>query len=41
VTEVCFESGFQNIPNFLKQFKKQTGKTPLKYQKEYVRGNTM
>ncbi|WP_169818764.1 AraC family transcriptional regulator [Niabella ginsenosidivorans] len=32
VTEVCYESGFQNLSNFNEQFKKITGLTPKKYQ---------
>jgi AraC-like DNA-binding protein len=35
VAQVCFESGFNNFANFNKYFKTLTGKSPLKYQKEY------
>lgn len=31
VTEVSMECGFNNIGNFLREFKKTTGSTPLKY----------
>jgi AraC-like DNA-binding protein len=32
VTQVCYESGFQNLSNFNQQFKRQIGLTPKKYQ---------
>lgn len=35
VAQVCFDSGFNNFANFNKYFKSHTGKSPLKYQKEY------
>lgn len=31
VTDVCLECGFNNVGNFLKEFRKQTGETPLQY----------
>lgn len=31
IAEICFESGFNNLSNFNKQFKKITGKSPLDY----------
>jgi len=31
IAEVCYESGFNNISNFNKQFKKITQKTPMEY----------
>ena len=31
IAEVCYESGFNNLSNFNKQFKKITGKTPMEY----------
>lgn len=34
ITEVCFESGFNNFSHFNKQFKKFTGKTPSTYRNE-------
>ncbi len=33
VTEVCLECGFNNIGNFLQEFRKHTGTTPLQYRK--------
>ena len=33
VTEVCLECGFHNLGNFLKEFRKYTETTPLKYRK--------
>lgn len=37
ITQVCYESGFNNITNFYKSFKRITAKTPLEYQKLYVK----
>lgn len=31
ITEVCFDSGFNNLSHFNKQFKKSTGATPTEY----------
>jgi len=36
ITQVCHESGFNNITNFYKTFKKVTGKTPQEEQKCYL-----
>ena len=33
VTEVCLECGFNNLGNFLREFRKYTGTTPLQYRK--------
>ena len=33
VTEVCLECGFNNMGNFLQEFRKYTGTTPLQYRK--------
>lgn len=35
VMEVCMECGYNNLGNFLREFKKQTGMTPLKYRKKH------
>ncbi|MEO3403534.1 AraC family transcriptional regulator [Mucilaginibacter sp. CAU 1740] len=37
VLQVCFESGFNNISYFNRRFKKQTGVSPLFYQKNNTR----
>lgn len=34
ITEVCFESGFNNFSHFNKQFRKYTGKSPSEYRNE-------
>ncbi|MBB6328405.1 AraC-like DNA-binding protein [Algoriphagus iocasae] len=36
ISEVCYESGFNTLSNFNKQFKDRIGKTPLSYRKEYL-----
>lgn len=33
VTDVCMECGFNNLGNFIREFRKQTGVTPLQYRK--------
>lgn len=33
VTEVCLECGYNNLGNFLQEFRKHTGTTPLQYRK--------
>lgn len=38
VTEVCLECGYNNLGNFLREFRKQTGTTPLQYRKQARRG---
>ena len=35
VTEVCLECGFNNLGNFLQEFRKRTGTTPLQYRKNF------
>jgi AraC-like DNA-binding protein len=35
VTQVCYESGFENISNFNRQFKNITKVTPLKYKQQF------
>ena len=34
VTDICLECGFSNFGNFLREFRKQTGLTPLKYRQK-------
>lgn len=36
ISEVCYESGFNTLSNFNKQFKDRMGTTPLNYRKEYL-----
>ena len=33
VTEICLECGYNNLGNFLKEFRKYTSTTPLQYRK--------
>ena len=37
ITQVCFECGFNNISNFNRMFKRQTGYTPGEYQLQFIR----
>jgi AraC-like DNA-binding protein len=39
VTQICFECGFNNISNFNRMFKRQTGYTPGAYQRQFIRAN--
>lgn len=34
VTDVCLECGYNNLGNFLREFRKYTGTTPLQYRKQ-------
>ncbi|GLR18542.1 AraC family transcriptional regulator [Portibacter lacus] len=36
ISQACYDSGFQTLSNFNRQFKKITNRTPLEYRKEYV-----
>jgi AraC-like DNA-binding protein len=36
ISQIGYECGFPTLSNFNKQFKEITGKTPLKYRKEYL-----
>jgi AraC-like DNA-binding protein len=36
ISEICYACGFATLSNFNKQFKEITGKTPLRYKKEYL-----
>lgn len=35
VMDICLDCGFNNLGNFLREFKKDTGFTPLQYRKHY------
>jgi AraC-like DNA-binding protein len=35
ITDICFESGFNNFSHFNKLFKEYTGKSPSEYRKEF------
>ena len=37
IKQICFECGFNNLVGFHKYFKQITGKSPLSYQREYIR----
>ncbi len=34
ITDICLECGYNNLGNFLREFRKQTGTTPLQYRKQ-------
>ncbi|MFI5163513.1 MAG: helix-turn-helix domain-containing protein, partial [Sphingobacteriales bacterium] len=36
VKQICFESGFHNFASFHKYFRLATGKSPLRYQKQFL-----
>ncbi|MBP3935982.1 MAG: helix-turn-helix domain-containing protein [Clostridia bacterium] len=36
VSEICMESGFEDVPNFLRRFKMRFGMTPTQFRKELV-----
>lgn len=36
VTDVCLECGFNNLGNFLREFRKYTATTPLQYRKQWM-----
>lgn len=37
ISQVCFECGFNNLSNFNRMFKRQTGQTPGEYQQQFIR----
>ena len=37
ISQICFECGFNNISNFNRMFKRQTGFTPGEYQQQFVK----
>lgn len=40
ISQICYESGYNNISNFNRQFKKNTGLTPREYVQKYERSMT-
>ncbi len=36
ISDICFRSGFNNLSNFNRQFKKRTRQSPLQYRKAYL-----
>ena len=41
VSEICFESGFNNLPNFNRIFKKRKGVTPKEFRENYTKMRIM
>lgn len=39
VMEICLDCGFHNLGNFLKEFRKKTGMTPLQYRKSFLQAH--
>ncbi len=39
VMEICLECGYNNLGNFLREFKKQRAMTPLQYRKQFFAGD--
>ena len=37
VSQICFECGFNNLSNFNRMFKRQTGYTPGEYQQQFIK----
>ncbi|MDQ4139701.1 MAG: AraC family transcriptional regulator, partial [Bacteroidota bacterium] len=37
IAQICYESGYNTLSNFNKQFKEMTHKTPYEYKKEYLK----
>lgn len=40
VSQVCYETGFNNLSNFNRTFKEITGLTPSQYRENYLKGKT-
>jgi AraC-like DNA-binding protein len=41
VSQICYETGFNNLSNFNRTFKSITGLTPTQYQEQFLRGEPM
>ena len=39
ISDICYDSGFQNLSNFNRQFKRVTGMSPRQYQKQHLFGS--
>ena len=39
ISQVCFECGFNNLSNFNRMFKRQTGLTPGEYQQQFIKAS--
>lgn len=39
ISQICFECGFNNLSNFNRMFKRQTGYAPGQYQQQFVRAS--
>ena len=37
ISQICFECGFNNLSNFNRMFKRQTGNTPGEYQQQFIK----
>jgi len=37
ISQICYESGFNNISNFNRMFKRQTGLTPVEYKNQFIK----
>jgi AraC-like DNA-binding protein len=37
ISQICFECGFNNLSNFNRMFKRQTGLTPGEYQQQFIK----
>ena len=37
IAEICYKSGFNNLSNFNRAFKRRKGNTPTEYREKYAR----